>query len=414
MAVWQEKRLVEVAEINMGQSPKSIYYNKDNIGTPFLQGNGDFGRIFPIITTYTSSVTKLAHAGDILFSVRAPVGAINIANTAVCIGRGLSSIRSKENYNHIFLRYSLEYLVNEIKKSSNGAIFDSITKNDLYNSRISIPDLATQEKIADILSTYDDLIENNNRRIEILEQMAQEIYKEWFVRFRFPGHEKVKFVSSKLGKLPQTFNVVNAESLFEFYIGGGWGNENISENFPIEANVIRGTDIPNVRKYDISSCPVRYHKISNYKSRQLVNGDIVMEISGGTADQPVGRCALITQELIDRFKNGNVICASFCKLIRLNKNLISPYFCYYWLQYLYDTRIIDRFQLQSTGIINFKFEAFLKKGLIMLPPMNIMLQFENYVKYIVQEINMLASQNQNLIKQRDLLLPRLMSGKLEV
>lgn len=282
--------------------------------------------------------------------------------------------------------------------------------------RYLVPDVPihTQEKIADILSTYDDLIENNNRRIEILEQMAQEIYKEWFVRFRFPGHEKVKFVSSKLGKLPQTFNVVNAESLFEFYIGGGWGNENISENFPIEANVIRGTDIPNVRKYDISSCPMRYHKKSNYTSRQLVNGDIVMEISGGTADQPVGRCALITQELIDRFKNGNVICASFCKLIRLKKNIISPYFFYYWLQYLYDTRIIDRFQLQSTGIINFKFEAFLKKGLIMLPPMNIMLQFENYVKYIVQEINMLASQNQNLIKQRDLLLPRLMSGKLEV
>lgn len=279
-----------------------------------------------------------------------------------------------------------------------------------------VPDISRhmQEKIADILSTYDDLIENNNRRIEILEQMAQEIYKEWFVRFRFPEHEKVKFVSSKLGKLPQTFNVVNAESLFEFYIGGGWGNENMSENFPVEANVIRGTDIPNVRKYDISSCPVRYHKKSNYKSRQLVSGDIVMEISGGTADQPVGRCALITQELIDRFKNGNVICASFCKLIRLNKNLISPYFCYYWLQYLYDTRIIDRFQLQSTGIINFKFEAFLKKGLIMLPPMDIMHQFENYVKYIVQEINMLASQNQNLKKQRDLLLPRLMSGKLEV
>ena len=139
-----------------------------------------------------------------------------------------------------------------------------------------------------------------------------------------------------------------------------------------------------------------------------------MEISGGTSEQPVGRTILVTQELIDRFKDGKVICASFCKLIRLNKAVVSPYFFYYWMQYLYDTRIIDRFQLQSTGIINFKFEAFLRKGLVMLPPMEIMQQFDNYIIPIFKEINTLATQNEILAKQRDLLLPRLMSGKLKV
>ena len=84
------------------------------------------------------------------------------------------------------------------------------------------------------------------------------------------------------------------------------------------------------------------------------------------------------------------------------------------MQYLYDTRIIDRFQLQSTGIINFKFEAFLRKGLVMLPPMEIMQQFDNYIIPIFKEINTLATQNEILAKQRDLLLPRLMSGKLKV
>ena len=84
------------------------------------------------------------------------------------------------------------------------------------------------------------------------------------------------------------------------------------------------------------------------------------------------------------------------------------------MQYLYDTRIIDRFQLQSTGIINFKFEAFLRKGLVMLPPMEIMQHFDNYIIPIFKEINALATQNEILARQRDLLLPRLMSGKLKV
>lgn len=244
--------------------------------------------------------------------------------------------------------------------------------------------------------------------------MAENLYKEWFVRFRFPGHKTDRLVASKLGKLPSSFHVVNMGSIFDYYIGGGWGNDDISDDYPVEASVIRGTDFPNVSRYNISSCPRRYHKISNYKSRQLVDGDIVMEISGGTSEQPVGRTVLVTQEMIDRFKDGKVICASFCKLIRLNKAAVSPYFFYYWMQYLYDTRIIDRFQLQSTGIINFKFEAFLRKGLVMLPPMEIMQQFDNYIIPVFKEINTLATQNEILARQRDLLLPRLMSGKLKV
>lgn len=284
-----------------------------------------------------------------------------------------------------------------------------------YMRKLRIPNITNKsDKIIFILSAYDNLIESNTKRIRLLEQMAENLYKEWFVRFRFPGYETDRLVTSKLGKLPSSFRVANMGSVFDYYIGGGWGNDDISDDYPVEASVIRGTDFPNVSRYNISSCPRRYHKISNYKSRQLVDGDIVMEISGGTSEQPVGRTILVTQEMIDRFKDGKVICASFCKLIRLNKAAVSPYFFYYWMQYLYDTRIIDRFQLQSTGIINFKFEAFLRKGLVMLPPMEIMQQFDNYIIPIFKEINALATQNEILARQRDLLLPRLMSGKLEV
>lgn len=190
--------------------------------------------------------------------------------------------------------------------------------------------------------------------------------------------------------------------------------EEESEDFPISASVIRGADFPNLWHYDTSTCPRRYHKRKNYEARQLQDGDIILEISGGTAEQPVGRTVLVTDDLINRFEGGRVICASFCKLIRLKKCDISPYYYLYWMQYLYDTRIIDRFQLQSTGIINFKFEHFLKKGLLMMPPRDLQDEFDKIIIPISKEINKLALQNEKLARQRDLLLPRLMSGKLEI
>ena len=295
-----------------------------------------------------------------------------------------------------------------------GAAIPQLTVPMVKKIKVQLPPVYYQRRIASILSVYDNLIENNNKRIRLLEQMAENLYKEWFVRFRFPGHEKAEFENTKLGKLPTSFSVTNMDSVFEDYIGGGWGNDDESEDFPISACVIRGADFPNVWHYDVSTCPRRYHKKNNYKARQLQDGDIVMEISGGTSEQPVGRTVLVTQDMIDRFEGGRVICASFCKMIRLKKEIISPYFFYFWMHYLYDTRIIDRFQLQSTGIINFKFEPFLRKGIVMLPPKELMQSFEDKINPIFKEINQLAIQNENLSRQRDLLLPRLMSGKLEV
>lgn len=312
-----------------------------------------------------------------------------------------------------YFAYYLLRLYN-LNKFAGGSAQPLITQSLLKHLKCDIPSVEVQQKISSILSAYDSLIENNTKRIKLLEQMAENLYKEWFVRFRFPGHENVEMKKTKLGKLPCSFSITNMNSVIDYYIGGGWGNDEYSNDFPIQASVIRGADFPSVTRYDTSTCPNRFHKESNYKSRQLQDGDIVMEISGGTSEQPVGRTVLVTQDLIDRFEDGKLICASFCKLIRLKKDVISPYYFYYWMQYLYDTRIIDRFQLQSTGIINFKFEPFLKKGDVLMPPKDIMSTFDKYISSIQKERNSLAKQNEYLSRQRDLLLPRLMSGKLEV
>ncbi len=316
------------------------------------------------------------------------------------------------DYRYVY--HFLHQQSDSLNKLAVGGAQQNLNAITIKKYKIALPTLPIQQKIASILSTYDTLIENNTKRIRLLEQMAENLYKEWFVRFRFPGHENVEMEKSKYGKVPSGFKLIKMQDAFDYYVGGGWGEEEYSSDFIEEASVIRGADFPKVWHYDISSCPRRFHKKSNYKARQLEDGDIVMEISGGTSEQPVGRTVLVTQNLIDRYKDGRVICASFCKLIRLKKDIVSPYYFYYWMKFLYDTRIIDRFQLQSTGIINFKFEPFLRKGDVMLPTKDVMNAFEKQVKTLHSKMNKLAQCNSLLASQRDLLLPRLMSGKLEV
>lgn len=365
--------------------------------------------------------------GDVLISLtgshinqpNSMVGRVcrNYDKQTYLLNQRAGKIFAKENASTDYIFYAL--LTKAMKESIVSRAYGAANQVNVSPSAImsikwDFPSLPIQQKIASILSAYDRLIENNTRRIRLLEQMTENLYKEWFVRFRFPGHEKVEMVKSKFGRIPSNFNIIKMQDAFDSYVGGGWGQEDMSEDFSEEASVIRGADFPKVWQYDISTCPRRFHKKSNYRSRQLEDGDIVMEISGGTSEQPVGRNILVTQSLIDRFDNGKVICASFCKLIRLKKDVISPFFFYYWMKSLYDTRIINRFQLQSTGIINFKFELFLRKGDIMLPPMSVMNSFESHVVPIHKEMNKLAQQNQLLTRQRYLLLPRLMSGKLEV
>lgn len=380
---------------------KSVYISK---GENFLTEKG------------LKSGTRLLPKNTLLFSSRAPIGYVALAANPICTNQGFKSIVCDEKqvvplYLYYYMKANLDY----IKLFGTGATFPEISGKTMGKIKVEIfKSLDVQHRIASILSTYDTLIENNAKRIRLLEKMAENLYKEWFVRFRFPGHENVEMENSKYGKLPKTFEIVKMNEVFDYYIGGGWGEEERSEGFLEEASVIRGADFPNIWHYDVSSCPKRYHKAKNYKARQLEDGDIIMEISGGTSEQPVGRTVLVTEDLLERFPNKRLICASFCKLIRLKKDVVSPYYFYYWMKFLYDTRIIDRFQLQSTGIINFKFEPFLRRGDVVLPPKEVMLAFEKQVSLCHKEMNQLAKQNSLLARQRDLLLPRLMSGKLEV
>lgn len=402
-------------KLDKGQTYPVIDIDKIVVGRRYVTNKenvtfgGQSGSRFENGDTLMARITPCLENGKI---AQAKIQGKGLGSTELFVFRGKEGVTDNDFVYYFFKQNFIRNLAANSMTGASGR--QRADMKFIKKIQINLPELPVQRRIASILSAYDKLIENNTRRIRLLEQMAENIYKEWFVRFRFPGHENEQFENSKLGKLPASFKVVTMNDVFEYYIGGGWGNEEESEDFPISASVIRGADFPNVWHYDTSTCPRRYHKRKNYEARQLQDGDIILEISGGTAEQPVGRTVLVTDDMINRFEGGRVICASFCKLIRLKKSDISPYYYFYWMQYLYDTRIIDRFQLQSTGIINFKFEHFLKKGLLMMPPRDLQDEFDKIIIPISKEINKLALQNEKLARQRDLLLPRLMSGKLEV
>jgi len=155
--------------------------------------------------------------------------------------------------------------------------------------------------------------------------------------------------------------------LVDYNIGGGWGTESADAGSADAAYVIRGTDIPRALIGDISTIPLRYHSESNLRARVLLTNDIVFEVSGGSKGRPVGRALSVKDTLLSKFADP-VMCASFCKLVRVNSQVADPRFVFRALQAAYIDGRLDAFQVQSTGITNFRWKPFLAQFLLDLPP----------------------------------------------
>lgn len=165
---WENKRLVEIAELIMGQSPKSEYYNQDGEGLPFHQGVTNFSERFVDHKTYCTVRNRLAEPGDILFSVRAPVGRLNITLDQIVIGRGLSAIRSRSGHQS-FLYYQLKSHFFKEDMIGGGSIFAAVTKKDMENHEISCPPGALIEQFEEASRPIDKQIEIlhlQNRRLK--------------------------------------------------------------------------------------------------------------------------------------------------------------------------------------------------------------------------------------------------------
>ena len=148
---WEFKRLDEIADIVMGQSPPGSSYNKTGLGKPFFQGKTEFGEVHPTVRKYTTAGTKFAKTGDILMSVRAPVGPTNLADIDCVIGRGLAAIRGKSLVSQRYLRWVLKHLEIDIQSKGTGTTFDAITGETLRSTLVALPPIKEQHKIIELL-----------------------------------------------------------------------------------------------------------------------------------------------------------------------------------------------------------------------------------------------------------------------
>ncbi len=174
---WEIKKIADVCEVIAGQSPEGKYYNNDGKGIPFYQGKKEFGdKFIDSPTTWTTQTTKIARDGDILMSVRAPVGPVNFATEEICIGRGLAAIRSGSKVNRDFLFYQLLYIQPDIA-GKEGAVFASINKSEIEALPLFYVPLPEQRRIVGILNEAFDAIAKAKANAEKNLQNARELFE---------------------------------------------------------------------------------------------------------------------------------------------------------------------------------------------------------------------------------------------
>jgi type I restriction enzyme S subunit len=416
MASWSVQTLGEIADMVTDKVSVSSLTRESFISTENMLSNRGGVEIAPKLPP-SGKVNEFL-PGDILFSnIRTYFRKVWLAPKQGGASADVIVFRPKERNktDSEFLYYVLssDAFIESTVTASKGTKMPRGDKDAMKRFEIALPPLPIQRRIAGILSAYDELIENSHRRVKILESMARALYREWFVHFRYPGHESDPRVPSPLGKIPKGWAVKRLESLMTSHIGGGWGKEVPDELHTEPAWVIRGTDIPEARRSQVSGVPHRFHTPSNLYSRRLMTGDILFEVSGGSKGQPVGRTLFMTSQLMSAF-DGDVICASFCKRICPDASGYGGELLYLSFLEGYESGEIEQFQVQSTGISNFKWTEYIAKTSRAVPPELLRSRFRKQVTPLFAEVATLGLQIQNLRRTRDLLLPRLLSGQIDV
>lgn len=187
MNEWVEGKFSDVAEVIMGQSPVGSMCNNKGIGIPLLNGPTEFTSKFPLPVQFTTDARKLSKDGDLLFCVRgSTTGKMNWSNQVFAIGRGLAAIRHKKSEKaNPFIKAVLVHSLDEILAGSTGSTFPNVSRTDLENLKISLPPLPEQQAIAEVLSSIDDKIDLLHRNNKTLEEMAETLFRQWFLDTEF-------------------------------------------------------------------------------------------------------------------------------------------------------------------------------------------------------------------------------------
>ena len=281
----------------------------------------------------------------------------------------------------------------QLNDYAGGAAQPLITQGLLKHLKCEIPALDIQKKVVSILSAYDNLIENNNKRIKILEQMAENLYKEWFVRFRFPGHE----ITPLENGIPKGWKLKHVSEIGDI-IGGGTPSTDNEEYWNGNIPWLSPADLTDYQGVYIDKGANNITELGLAKSSaKMMPKDTVLLSSRA----PIGYVALAKNDICTNQGFKSIVC---------NQSIMKPSYLYLYFK-------LNKSYLQSfaSGATFPELSgSMVKKLKVLVPDISLLEKFDTFAKKLFEKTDVLLTQNQNLIKQRDLLLPRLMSGKLAV
>ena len=368
---WVDTTLGEIANITMGQSPKSDFYNTEGNGMPFYQGVTEFNDRYVGVKNFTTKTTKVVPKNSILFSVRAPVGKVNFTKSECCIGRGNAGM-FMENGNQNFLYYLLKLSERKLQDYSSGTVFTSISGKELNIIPVLVPKKQEEQKaIANVLTAFDDKIELLQAQNKTLETMAQTIFKEWFGKYQIGDELPVGWRVGKLGDVMDIFD---------------------SKRVPLskaQREAMRG----DYRYYGAT-------KVMDYVNDYLFDGIYLLFAEDGSVMDDDGYPFL--QYVWGKFWVNNHT------HILKGKNSFSTELLYVLCKKMKVAGIVN-------GAVQLKINQrnLLSKEII-LPNDSILEKVDYTIQPLFNKLRINSSQIQSLTKTRDTLLPKLMSGQVRV
>ena len=338
---------------------------------------------------------------DLIFAREATAGNVALIREGekVCLGQRTVLIRPNANLvNPAFLTYHLLAPEQQYKllSTANGATVAHVNMSTIRNLKLSLPPLATQHRIATILSRYDSLIENYQKQIKLLEEAAQRLYKEWFIDLHFPGHENTKIVDG----VPEGWEKKKLSELFSFVRGKSYTSKELSDEGTIMVN------LKNIQSFGGYKSDVEKHFIGTFKEEQtLMKGDLIMGVTDMTQERRlVGSVALIPD-----FKETATFSMDLIKLISFK---LPNIYLYCAMRYGDVSRQIAPLA-NGVNVLHLKPEAISNIEMVVASD-SIIEKFVSYTSKTIENILSLQSQLRLLTEARDRLLPKLMSGEIEI
>ena len=397
---WKKVKLDEMGTISRGRSkhrPRndpSLFDGK----YPFIQ-TADVKNANLYISEYSQtynekglSQSKLWQPGTLCITIAANIADTGILSIPACFPDSVMGfIPYKEVSDVRYVKYCFDILQRECKAISVGAAQDNLSWDKLSRIQFPCPPLETQRKIAGILSAYDELIENNRKQIKLLEEAAQKLYKEWFVKLNFPGHENVKIVDG----VPEGWKKVRAEDYFEVTIGKT-PPRNETKWFSKGSIGKKWISIA-----DMGNSGVFIFQTSENLTNEAIESKNVKIIPANTVllsfKLTVGRVSITTEEMTT-----NEAIAHFVT----DNKFIREYIYLYLKNFHYDS-------LGSTSAISTAINSRIVKAMpIIIPPESLLENFSKLAARYFDKIKSLQNQIQLLQSARDKLLPKLMNGEI--